>query len=144
MTVKQIDTEKLLARVRELEFQKAGSAKRWDQIIRSLAAEYLKRHDPVEKATRVLRRKVKKDSARAESKVSKSKRKPMRAFIIHMVNNRDKGQCQARGPSGGLCLDRMWTDVHHIVPISHGGSDHISNLITLCRAHHRMVHKGMV
>jgi HNH endonuclease/RuvA, C-terminal domain len=33
-------------------------------------------------------------------------------------------------------------DVHHIVPRSEGGSHEPTNLVTLCGAHHRAVHRG--
>jgi predicted restriction endonuclease len=35
-----------------------------------------------------------------------------------------------------------WCDAHHIVPWSAGGSTNLSNLILLCRHHHRLVHRG--
>ena len=34
----------------------------------------------------------------------------------------------------GDCHGRL--EVHHIVPLEHGGSNDLSNLVTLCRAHH--------
>lgn len=33
-------------------------------------------------------------------------------------------------------------DVHHVVFVSQGGRTRLSNLTTLCRAHHRLVHEG--
>jgi 5-methylcytosine-specific restriction protein A len=34
-----------------------------------------------------------------------------------------------------------WCDVHHIVPWARGGATDLDNLILLCRAHHRTIHK---
>jgi hypothetical protein len=33
-----------------------------------------------------------------------------------------------------------WTECHHIVPWEHGGPTTLSNLVMLCRAHHRQIH----
>ncbi|WP_345347093.1 HNH endonuclease signature motif containing protein [Rhodococcus olei] len=35
-----------------------------------------------------------------------------------------------------------WTDGHHIHHWSHGGPTKLSNLVLLCRFHHRVIHKG--
>jgi 5-methylcytosine-specific restriction endonuclease McrA len=53
---------------------------------------------------------------------------------------RDGGACQFKMPDGKICDLKYWTDVHHIDPLSKGGADSLENLITYCRAHHRMVH----
>ena len=35
-----------------------------------------------------------------------------------------------------------WTDAHHVVHWAHGGDTAVSNLVLLCRRHHRLVHHG--
>ncbi len=35
-----------------------------------------------------------------------------------------------------------WCDAHHVVPWAHGGATDRSNLVLLCRRHHRAVHEG--
>jgi hypothetical protein len=40
------------------------------------------------------------------------------------------------------CNRRRYVDVHHVVFVSHGGRTRLTNLATLCRAHHRLVHEG--
>lgn len=52
------------------------------------------------------------------------------------VRTRDGG-CRWPG-----CERRRYVDVHHVVFVSHGGRTKLTNLTTLCRAHHRMVHEG--
>jgi hypothetical protein len=42
------------------------------------------------------------------------------------------------------CIFHRYVDAHHIEHWADGGETKLSNLITLCRAHHRMVHKGEI
>jgi Domain of unknown function (DUF222)/HNH endonuclease len=51
---------------------------------------------------------------------------------------RDEG-CQFPG-----CTFNRYVDAHHIEHWADGGETKISNLITLCRAHHRMVHNNEI
>jgi hypothetical protein len=51
---------------------------------------------------------------------------------------RDKG-CQFPG-----CTYSRYVDAHHIEHWANGGETKMSNLITLCRAHHRMVHTNEI
>lgn len=52
---------------------------------------------------------------------------------------RDNFRCQAEGCRVDY-LSQL--TVHHIVPKSAGGSDNLSNLVTLCRRHHEALHQG--
>lgn len=54
------------------------------------------------------------------------------------LNVRDKG-CRFPG-----CTHKKYTDAHHIKHWAHGGETKMSNLVTLCRFHHRKVHEGQV
>jgi Domain of unknown function (DUF222)/HNH endonuclease len=54
------------------------------------------------------------------------------------LNARDTG-CRFPG-----CTFHRYVDAHHIKHWADGGETKLSNLITLCRAHHRMVHKGEI
>ena len=40
------------------------------------------------------------------------------------------------------CCQTRWTDAHHIHHWADGGETSLDNLITLCRLHHRLLHKG--
>lgn len=53
------------------------------------------------------------------------------------VLDRDRRQCANCKRSE----EEVKLDVHHIVPRGRGGSDRISNLVTLCRQCHDAVHK---
>ena len=52
------------------------------------------------------------------------------------IDQRDGGCCQFPG-----CAQRKWTDKHHVKHWSDGGETSMNNLITLCRKHHRLIHK---
>jgi hypothetical protein len=54
------------------------------------------------------------------------------------LNSRDKG-CRFPG-----CTHKRYTDAHHIHHWAKGGETKMSNLVTLCRFHHRKVHEGEV
>ena len=49
---------------------------------------------------------------------------------------RDKGRCRFPGCS------RKHADAHHIKHWARGGETKLSNLVQLCRRHHRLVHEG--
>jgi 5-methylcytosine-specific restriction endonuclease McrA len=50
------------------------------------------------------------------------------------VRERDKGRCRFPG-----CNSRR-TDIHHIIPWARGGTTTLANLMSLCEAHHVIVH----
>lgn len=52
------------------------------------------------------------------------------------ITARDKG-CRFPG-----CTHRRFVDAHHIHHWARGGATKASNLVTLCRFHHRAVHEG--
>jgi Domain of unknown function (DUF222)/HNH endonuclease len=59
---------------------------------------------------------------------------PLRRFL----NARDRG-CRFPG-----CTNTRWVDAHHIHHWANGGETKPSNLVSLCRFHHRAVHEGRV
>ncbi|HET6201307.1 MAG TPA: HNH endonuclease signature motif containing protein [Planctomycetota bacterium] len=50
---------------------------------------------------------------------------------------RDGYRCVVSG-----CTNRLWLEVHHLVPRAAGGSNEAGNLATLCCRHHSLVHEG--
>ncbi len=54
------------------------------------------------------------------------------------LRSRDMG-CRFPG-----CCNTRYTDAHHIHHWARGGETKLSNLVTLCRFHHRSVHEGKV
>jgi len=66
------------------------------------------------------------------------KTRSMPPALQRALNARDKG-CRFPG-----CTHKKYTDAHHIQHWAHGGETKMSNLVTLCRFHHRKVHEGQV
>jgi hypothetical protein len=60
------------------------------------------------------------------------------AAIRRALNARDRG-CRFPG-----CPNTRYVDAHHIRHWAHGGETKPSNLVSLCRFHHRQVHEGRV
>ncbi len=58
--------------------------------------------------------------------------------IRRALNSRDAGCCFPG------CTYQHYLDAHHIEHWADGGETKLSNLITLCRPHHRLVHEGSV
>jgi uncharacterized protein DUF222/HNH endonuclease len=58
--------------------------------------------------------------------------------IRRALNSRDKG-CRFPG-----CTFKRYVDGHHVRHWADGGVTKLSNLVTLCRFHHRLVHEGQV
>ena len=54
---------------------------------------------------------------------------------------RDSGKCQ--GYIGGIKCSRKGSEVHHIIPLSRGGTNSVMNLITLCRNCHDARHNHL-
>jgi hypothetical protein len=57
--------------------------------------------------------------------------------IRRQVTRRDGGRCRVPG-----CRHAVFTDVHHLRLRSEGGESTLENLVTLCSAHHRAIHRG--
>jgi hypothetical protein len=53
------------------------------------------------------------------------------------VFRRDGARCKVPG-----CRHATFVDVHHLVPRAEGGTHTLENLMTLCSAHHRAIHRG--
>lgn len=51
------------------------------------------------------------------------------------VRERDRGRCRFPG-----CHNRR-TEAHHVTPWSQGGATCLTNLASLCKYHHRLIHK---
>jgi hypothetical protein len=77
-----------------------------------------------------------------KSETEKAGRQSISAAIIHEVNRRDGGQCTYVSPDGRRCECNRFLHFHHVKPVSHGGENTVENLITICAAHHRLIHEN--
>jgi hypothetical protein len=64
------------------------------------------------------------------------KTRTISAPLRRLLTARDKG-CRFPG-----CANQRYVDAHHIEHWANGGETRPSNLVTLCRFHHRAVHEG--
>ena len=57
---------------------------------------------------------------------------------------RSKGHCEFCGQPGFITSNgQAFLETHHIIPLSEGGSDVITNVAALCANHHREAHHGV-
>jgi hypothetical protein len=151
-----------LKRVESLLAQK-GKTSGIGSALEASVDEFLRKHDPVEKAKRSVARQDKMEkqnemkSNQAESKQDRSdqhrskrtglcahrvpKRIRLAADQKHSVFARDQGRCTHIGQNGRRCDSDRWLQIHHIVEVSRGGSNDPENLTTLCSFHHDLVHQ---
>ena len=59
----------------------------------------------------------------------------------HLVNHRDQRRCTYIDARGKRCENERFLHIHHLKPVSEGGSNHPDNLKTLCGPHHDLVHQ---
>jgi 5-methylcytosine-specific restriction endonuclease McrA len=71
------------------------------------------------------------------------KRRFLPAQIKHQVYLSNKGQCSSTDEDGKRCAARRFLDIHHIQPVSQGGSDELENLTLLCSGHHQAIHHNI-
>ena len=141
---------KVLERARDL---MAGAESRdLKKAVLQAAREYIERRDPVAKAKRAQARRMRTASG-SRTKIVKTEkslhknsarsigRVPRTAEQTHGVNLRDRSQCTFIDGNGRRCGERKDLHVHHVLPVSRGGSNDPENLTTLCVFHHELVHQ---
>jgi hypothetical protein len=114
-----------------------------EETIGVVTGEFLRRHDPVEKAKRHQVKKGGLPSESVEKLVARREsggREPIPAVVLHQVNLRDQRRCTHALPDGSRCNESRWTEIHHKVLVSEGGTNAPDNLTTLCSSHHRRRH----
>src|SRR5690606_39031034 len=80
-------------------------------------------------------------SSQSQSSPSPSSRKAIPNYIKHQVTLRDRGQCKyVDADTKVKCKQTRFLELHHRKPVSMGGEDNASNLVTLCAEHHRHLH----
>jgi hypothetical protein len=97
--------------------------------------------DPVVLVDKSLDESKQKNKNALEAKRDK-KRRALPAQIKHQVQLRDGSRCTFVNPKGHRCSSRRFLEIHHILPLSKGGTDDLSNLTTFCSGHHKAIHKS--
>jgi hypothetical protein len=133
-----------LQRVQDLESQRTHSAVTLVAALQAMVALYLERNDPV------LSRERRSGTLPGTQPVARQAvnfpvlqrqaRSPISAATRHRITLRDGARCTQVEPDGNRCAQRRWLDIHHVNPLSEGGTDALENLVTLCSAHHRQRH----
>ena len=67
-------------------------------------------------------------------------RAPLPALVRHKLNIKFQGQCAYQDQRGERCPQRRFLDIHHLKPVSEGGTNELENLELLCTGHHRVRH----
>lgn len=102
-----------------------------NETLEKMVQIVLKHKDPIEKAKRA---QIKSPASR-KVHLPLRLRQPLSAALKHQVMLRDGGKCTFRN-----CGQKRWTEIHHVQPIALGGKNELSNLTTVCSAHHKYVH----
>jgi len=132
-----------LKRAQSLEAQKGNNLK-WGEVIGKALKCYLEKNDPVQKAKRAAERKELLPARvvrKAKIENSHPTRMPLTAAEKHAVYFKDHGRCTHVDKNGRRCNQDRWLDIHHIIPVSQGGTNQPENLTLLCSFHHDLVHQ---
>jgi hypothetical protein len=147
-----------------VEAQKKRHAPKRGEVFVKAVSSYLDKYDPVRRAERINKKSAlalaaagpglskpavsRPNAVRTEYKnVTKTSqaparsREPLTAAQLNAVHNRDHGKCTHINELGVRCGQDRWTEIHHVVPVSKGGSNEITNLTTLCSFHHDLAHQ---
>jgi hypothetical protein len=131
-----------LRRAQDLLSQMRKCSVTLEETLSVIMEEFVGRHDPVARAKR---QQVKKGNPTASVKTPVSRqagpREPIQAHILHQVNLRDQRRCTHTNSRGKKCNQTRFIEIHHIQPVSQGGTHALENLMTLCSAHHGWVHR---
>lgn len=145
-----------LTRARALVASQTGHDTGLEGVLDAVLTEFLKRRDPVKRAQRALAKRMTADSVARPSTVPLEvtpkvqpelcahrvlRRQPLTAAQKHSVFARDGGRCTHIDTSGARCDADRWLHLHHLTPVSRGGTNDAENLATLCSFHHDLAHQ---
>jgi len=138
------EVHQMLKRVQTLLSNELKKNASFEDCLRDLLEMYLSKKDPLKRAKRALEKKTHSSHTGNLVTISpcpgKLVRQAIPAGIKHQVLVRDQMRCSFRRRDGKLCGSERHLEIHHLKPWSIGGGHEISNLQTLCYAHHRHRH----
>ena len=125
-----------LKKLQDLVSQNRKQSCSLEETLNELMDFYESHKDPLEKAKRVIskpiRRQATPDSPQVRRRLSDS--------LKHQVNLRDRRKCNFKDKLGNICGRSRFLDIHHLKPLSEGGTHELNNLITVCKFHHQALH----
>lgn len=146
-------TDRNLQEIRKMLIQKRGSFVSYEQVLDFLTEEYLEKSSPVKKAERAMKRNMLSGRKKVvyspygstttfspSQQHSPSKRVPISASTKHQIVHRSQNRCEFVNNQGHRCEQNIWLEMHHVKPVSEGGSNALRNLKYLCSSHHRYGH----
>ena len=130
------DQFKDLQQAQNILSQKQKKSLTLEETVIASIQTYVTKQDKTQKAVRLL----------CTSKVKVGKipfgRVQLPAWITHRVHAKSQGQCEATNPNGQRCDSKRFLEIHHIRPLSKGGTNHPTNLVLLCSGHHNVQHRA--
>lgn len=148
-----------LRRIQDLVSQKRQKSVSLEEALEVMVNLYIEKQDPIEKAKRQkIKGKLRQDAINLRHDKTKpcndivnphpsdftnkkvNQRKPIPARVRHQLMMKYNGQCSYVNQEGKRCESKRFLDIHHIRPISHGGTDDLENLMLICSGHHRLLH----
>lgn len=131
----------LIKRVQSLIAQQTGKSPNLDETDMIVYEAYYRQHHPEEKAKRAAKKTRPVQKVTLNKTVCSNKRTPLTAEQKHAVHLRDGFRCTFVDAQGQRCDADRWLHIHHLKPVSQGGSNEPENLTTLCSAHHDLCHQ---
>ena len=126
----------MLNRCKELMSGKFPEGIDYNTLMQELAAEWLKKHDSVQRAERREKRKAKPSAKKQESGETSRHISPATRDKVY---NRDGGKCTYVGSNGKRCNSTWDVEIHHDeTAFAHGGDHSVNNLRLLCAAHNKL------
>lgn len=137
-----------LRRVQTLEASRSHKNLNLEETLERALDEYLKRRDPLKRGASLSRENSKSEvvdeSSSMKFKDSAVSTVPGHTRLTPALRaealRRDGGKCQYMSNKGEKCMSSRFVEVHHSIPLSEGGPNHLENLITLCWSHHHWWH----
>jgi hypothetical protein len=141
-----------LKRAQDILSQKLQRGATMDDVYSSALQLFLDKNDPLRKSCRVKTNQTQTQNqndkiATSEIKVlgtmkSVGAARNLKITVKRAVHHKNESQCSHIDELGQRCQQRRHLHIHHIQPLSQGGTNHINNLIILCSGHHQAHHLG--
>ncbi|MFN7906077.1 MAG: HNH endonuclease, partial [Pseudobdellovibrionaceae bacterium] len=143
-----------LKRAQDILSQKLQRGATMDDVYSSALQLFLDKNDPLRKSCRVKTNQTQTQTQNQNDKKATSEIKvlgtmksvgaarTLKITVTRAVHHKNESQCSHIDELGQRCQQRRHLHIHHIQPLSQGGTNQINNLIILCSGHHQAHHLG--